>query len=372
MQPSLIKRVSLFNDYVITLTFWFMKKLLFLSLLLLPLALMAQPKAGYYSAAVGKSDAALKTQLYSIISSGYIDNGYGGLYTTYQTSDNTVDGKVWDMYSTCVWTHGQKQCGNYSNVCDCYNREHSIPQSWFNEASPMRNDAFHVYPTDGKVNGQRNNYPYGECTGGTTLGGGKGRLGSSTFSGYSGTVFEPDDEFKGDFARTYFYFATRYQNIMTSIGGESFNNTTFPSLSSWSVNLFLKWHRQDPVSAKETIRNNAVEVRQKNRNPFIDYPELAEFIWGNRKGESWSLTSGIDELKIEFSISPNPAQNELTIKSDEINLSYTIFNLNGQTLQEEQLNLGRSISLEELNNGMYLLQLQAGSRKSIQKFIVNK
>ena len=87
----------------------------------------------------------------------------------------------------------------------------------------MVSDAFHVYPTDGKVNGQRSNFPFGECSGGTTLSGGKGRLGNSTFSGYSGTVFEPADEYKGDFARTYFYFATRYQDKMTSIGSESFN-----------------------------------------------------------------------------------------------------------------------------------------------------
>lgn len=349
-----------------------MKKLFFLSFLIVPILLIAQPKAGYYSTAIGKSDAALKTQLYSIISTGTTDVGYGGLYDIYPTSDNTATGKVWDMYSTCTWTHGSKQCGNYAVVCDCYNREHSIPQSWFNEASPMRNDAFHVYPTDGKVNGQRSNFPFGECTGGTTLSGGKGRLGSSTFAGYSGTVFEPDNEFKGDFARTYFYFATRYQNIMTSIGGESFDKTTYPSLTTWSLNLFLKWHRQDPVSEKETVRNNAVEKFQHNRNPFIDYPQLAEHIWGNMKGIGWSLTSGVDEMKIKFSVSPNPVQDELTIQSDEDNLTYTIFNLNGQTLEANQLNIGKTISVNLLDNGMYLLQLQSGNRKSLQKFIVNK
>lgn len=350
-----------------------MKKLFFLSLLL-PLALLAQPKAGYYNTAVGKSDAALKTQLYSIISTGTTDVGYAGLYTIYPTSDKTADDKVWDMYSTCTWTHGVAKCGNYVNVCDCYNREHSIPQSWFNEASPMVSDAHHIYPTDGKVNGQRSNFPFGECTTGTTLSKGKGRLGSSTFSGYSGTVFEPDDEFKGDFARTYFYFTTRYMNTngtSSSTVGSVFGST-FGSINTWAVDLFLKWSRQDPVSIKETTRNNAIEVYQKNRNPFIDHPELAEFIWGTRKGEPWSLTSAVDELKVEFSISPNPVQNELTIKSDETNLSYSIYSLNGQTLQEEQLNLGRTISVNELENGMYLLQLKTGNRKSIQKFIVSK
>lgn len=349
-----------------------MRKLYILPFLLLPFVLWAQPKAGYYNAAVGKSDAALKTQLYSIISTGSVDKGYDYLYTIYQTSDVTSTGNVWDMYSTCTWNFGVKQCGNYSVVCDCFNREHTIPQSWFGEASPMRNDAFHVYPTDGKVNGQRSNYPYGECASGVTLSKGKGRLGASTFAGYSGTVFEPADEYKGDLARTYFYFATRYQNIMGSIGGESFNRTTYPSLSTWSVSLFLKWHRQDPVSAKETTRNNAIEVHQKNRNPFIDHPELAEFIWGTRKGEPWSLTSALDEVKIVFSISPNPVQEQLTVLTEEQDAAYTIFNLSGQALIEGTLNGMHTITVGQLSNGMYLLQLRSGSRKSIQKFIVNK
>lgn len=347
-----------------------MKKLYIL--LFFPLLAYAQPKAGYYNAAVGKADAALKTQLYSIISSGYVANDYGYLYTIYNTSDITSTGNVWDMYSTCTWTPGVKKCGNYSTVCDCYNREHSIPQSWFDEASPMVSDAFHIYPTDGKVNGQRSNYPFGECANGTTLAKGKGRLGSCTFSGYSGTVFEPDDEYKGDFARTYFYFATRYQNIMTTIGGDSFNNTTYPSLSEWSVNLFLKWHRQDPVSEKETVRNNAVEVHQKNRNPFIDYPMLAEHIWGTKKGVLWSFTSGIDELKIEFSVWPNPVQDILNIKTDEQDFACTIYNINGQQLIQEQLQQNGHLNVSDLKNGMYIIRLQKGEKQNVSKFIINR
>ncbi len=348
-----------------------MKKLTLQSFLLLSITIWAAIPSGYYDAAIGKSDATLKTQIYSIISTGTTDVGYAGLYNVYPTSDNTIDGKVWDMYSTCSWTHGVKKCGNYSVVCDCYNREHSIPQSWFNSSSPMVSDAFHVYPTDGKVNGQRSNYPFGECTGGTTLSGGKGRLGSSTFAGYSGTVFEPDNEYKGDFARTYFYFATRYQNTTVTTGGGVFGST-FGSLNTWCVDLFLKWCRQDPVSTKETTRNEAVYAFQHNRNPFIDHPELAEYIWGTHKGEPWSLTSGIDEVKIEYSISPNPVQDDLFIKSDELNLRYTIYNLNGQMISENQLNIDHTISINQLKNGMYILQLKSGTRNSIQRFIVIK
>ncbi len=350
-----------------------MKKTFSFILLSFSLYIFAVEPTGYYNAAVGKTEAALKTQLYSIISTGTANVGYDGLYNIYPTSDLTADGKVWDMYSTCSWTHGVKKCGNYSVVCDCYNREHSIPQSWFSEQSPMVSDAHHIYPTDGKVNGQRSNYPHGECSGGTTLSGGKGRLGSSTFAEYSGTVFEPDDEYKGDFARTYFYFATRYQNIMTSfIGGPTFDHTTYPSLATWSIDLYLKWSRQDPVSKKETDRNNAIYGFQNNRNPFIDHPELAEYIWGTHKGESWSLTSALDEVKINFKLSPNPVQNELTINTDETNLTYTIYNLNGQTLIQNQLDLSSTISVDQLKNGMYLLQLISGNRKTIQKFIVSK
>jgi endonuclease I len=193
------------------------------------------------------------------------------------------------MYSTCTWEFGSQTCGSYSQVCDCYNREHSIPQSWFNSQAPMVSDAFHIYPTDGKVNGQRSNFPFGECANGTSLGGkALGKLGSCTFPGYSGTVFEPVDEYKGDFARTYFYFATRYESKMPSISGDSFNKTTYPTLADWAINLFLKWSRQDPVSQKEIDRNNAIYQIQKNRNPFIDHPELAEYIWGDKKGIAWS------------------------------------------------------------------------------------
>ncbi len=256
--------------------------------ILLALACVAQPSVTYYNAAEGKTDESLKTALYGIISSGYVSKSYDFLYTIYETSDRTASGNVWDMYSTCTWEFGKKKCGNYSIICDCQNREHSIPQSWFGSKSPMVSDAFHVYPTDGKVNGIRSSYPFGETNALPIGGKALGKLGSSSFPGYSGTVFEPIDEYKGDFARTYFYFATRYENIMTTIGGESFNRTKYPSFPTWAINLFLKWHRNDPVSQKEIDRNEAIYAYQKNRNPFIDYPELAEYIWGTKKGTPWT------------------------------------------------------------------------------------
>ena len=289
---------KILSDYYKNVTVMKKKLQLFVILAFVCTLSSAQAPANYYNSAFGKKKEALKTALYNIIDNHTV-RSYDYLWTAFQTTDRRADGKVWDMYSTCTWTFGNNRCGNYSTVCDCYNREHSIPESWFNRQQPMRSDAFHIYPTDGRVNGQRNNYPFGECANGTTLAGGLGKLGRSTFSGYSGTVFEPDDEYKGDFARTYFYFATRYESIMTSIDGESFNKTTYPSFSDWSQSLFLKWHRQDPVSPKEIYRNNAIYEFQDNRNPFIDYPELAEHIWGNLTTDAFNPnTNELEETKI--------------------------------------------------------------------------
>ena len=172
-----------------------------------------------------------------------------------------------------------QRCGNYTNEGDCYNREHIIPQSVFNELSPMVSDAHFITPTDGKVNGIRSNYPHSVVVtpSQTTLNGSK--LGTSTTAGYSGLVFEPIDEFKGDIARMYFYFATRYENTVAGYNYAMFNNTSNQVFTTAFLNQLLAWHNQDPVSAREIARNNAIYARQNNRNPFIDNPNYVTEIW---------------------------------------------------------------------------------------------
>lgn len=262
---------------------------LLLSLIISNFAIAQEP-AGFYKSAEGKNKKDLLVALRAIVGP-HTTVSYDGLWQVFKTSD-VKDGYVWDMYSTTKFTPGQKQCGNYSKVGDCYNREHSFPKSWFDDAKPMYSDAYHLYPTDGKVNGQRSNHPYGECANGTTLppnGNNKalGKLGSSTFPGYSGTVFEPIDEYKGDFARSYFYMAAAYQDKIRGWSSPMLSNDDYPCYSTWAVNLLLKWSRQDPVSTKEIDRNNMVSQHQKNRNPFIDHPELAEYVWGTKQSEGW-------------------------------------------------------------------------------------
>lgn len=343
-----------------------------LFLLLLPAFLLAQPPVGYYNAAVGKTEAALKTQLCKIVGP-HTERSYTNLWTDFQKTDKRPDGKVLDIYScTTNYTFVTNQCGNYSGEGSCYNREHSFPKSWFNDATPMYSDLFHLYPSDGYVNGRRGNDPFGEV-GTVTYASNNNysKSGSCSFPGYTGQVFEPTDTLKGDFARTYFYMVTAYDNKVANWVSDQLAGNQYPALSSWSVAMFLKWSRQDPVGPKEIARNNAVYGIQQNRNPFIDHPELAEYIWGAKKGSPWSLSAGVPELKFMFTIAPNPVQNTLKVECDEPNLQYVILNLNGQLMQQNILNLQRTINVSELQNGMYLLQLKAGSRSSIVKFIVN-
>lgn len=255
--------------------------------------------AGYYSGCEQKGGQALLTALNGAVSA-HTTLSYKSLTDYYPDTDAYPDGKLWDIYSTKHWPTGEK-CGNYSQVGDCYNKEHSFPKSWFDDASPMYSDLMHLYPTDGKVNGQRSNYPYGECAKGITLASvgnvdAKGKLGSCTFAGYSGTVFEPDDEYKGDLARTYFYMAACYNEKISSWHSDMLAGNNFPVFKQWAINLLLKWHRQDPVSERERTRNEAVYKHQKNRNPFIDYPEMVEYIWGDKTSEKWSSSGSIPVL----------------------------------------------------------------------------
>ena len=254
---------------------------------LISFSLWAEAPAGYYDAAIGKSGEALQKSLSAIISNA--DNvGYDGLWEVYKTTDRRPDGKVWDMYSDATdFTFGTDKCGNYKNEGDCYNREHSVPKSWFSKASPMYSDAWHVYPTDGKINSYRSNNPFGEVgSGASSSKNGFSKWGSCVTPGYTGTVFEPNDEYKGDFARTYFYFATRYQDRINNWGGIFIS--TYPHIVKWQLDMLLRWNELDPVSQKEIDRNDAVQKEQGNRNPFIDYPELVDLIFGDRRNEPFS------------------------------------------------------------------------------------
>ena len=305
------------------------RTLLFVVCCLFALALAAKsvtPAASlpaYYEKIDGKSGKSLFDAVQTVTKTGYSSLGYDGLWGAYPYTDVHENGYVWDMYSDCTWKSiNSNHCGNYSNECDCYNREHSIPKSWYGgSTSGPGCDIFHLVPTDGKVNGIRSNYPFGEVssadynkhgnkkgsaksitiTGGNTIAGNTG----ATISA-SGIVFEPRDEYKGDFARGYMGALLKWAGDKAFTEGEgsktfttNFSTGSF-GLTKYGVALLMKWHRQDPVSKKEVDRNNGIQQTQGNRNPFIDYPYLAEYIWGEKAGQTLNLDDMITAYDSRF------------------------------------------------------------------------
>ena len=258
----------------------------------------------YYANADGKKGAALKTALSEIIYNK-TERDYDDLWTDFRTTDKRPDGKVWDMYSGITnFVFGTDQAGNYSAEGDKYNREHSFPKSWFgikgsNIPKGPGTDLFHLYPTDGFVNGKRSNYPFGETNSPTySSEEGFSKLGSCSYPGYTKTVFEPNDLYKGDFARTYFYMVTCYEEQIPTWYSKYANDfegakatmdgNKYPGLTAWQLEMLMKWAKKDEVSAKERARNTAVYGIQNNRNPFIDYPGLEQYIWGDWQDVAFS------------------------------------------------------------------------------------
>lgn len=242
----------------------------------------------YYQQADGSKGQALKTALYGIIKE-HGELGYGELWEAFKSTDAREDGKVWDMYSGVTNYNFVTSGSNYKKEGDCYNREHSMPKSWFNDETPMYTDLVHLVPTDGYVNGKRGNNPFGETNSPTyTSEGGFSKLGPSSIAGYIGTVFEPNDEYKGDFARIYFYMVTCYEDKVSTWESDMLDHNSYPAFTDWALGMLLHWAEEDPVSKKEIDRNNAVYNIQGNRNPYVDYPGLEQYVWGNMKDMAFS------------------------------------------------------------------------------------
>jgi len=338
----------------------------------------AQIPPGYYDPANGMTGVPLQAALHNIIK-GHTVISYSGLWTAYYTTDDKPNGKVWDMYSDIPdgtpngnppysYTFGTNQCGNYSAEGDCYNREHSWPKSWFNDTPPMNSDIFHIYPTDGKVNGTRDNYPYGTVDAPSWTSQNGSKLGACTWPGYTGTVFEPIDEYKGDFARTYFYMSTRYYTEDAGWAGSP--ATTGSQLKPWALQLMLHWSLIDTVSQKEIDRNNTVYGMQHNRNPFIDHPEYAYEIWGNPVG-----IAGTNSTDNRLTVHPNPVTDRCTVTLPAgvatKNLKISVISVTGIRYQPGYSQSGSKLTLEvqSLPRGVFFLILTAESTSFQAKLV---
>ena len=339
----------------------------FLWLIFLPV--FSQPPAGYYNAAAGLSGENLRIALHNIISNGHQTLSYGDLMGYYQTTDVRPNGKVWDMYSDIpggtppyLFTFVTDQCGNYNSEGDCYNREHSVPASWFNDDLPMYADLFHVVPTDGWVNNKRSNYPFGEVNSPTWTSQNGSRLGNNVFSGYSGVVFEPIDSFKGDFARIYFYMATRYKDEISSWSSAMFSGN---NLTAYGQNLMYTWHMLDPVSLKETDRNNNVYAIQQNRNPYVDNPQWVTDIWG---------PSSVFETeeKIILNVFPQPATERIFFSGYPNSDTFIInaFNILGKSIYDcHSDDLKNGLDISSWENGVYIISIKTNGKMFLAKVV---
>lgn len=358
---------------------------------LFPFFVFAEIPAGYYDDAVGKSGEDLQKSLSTILNDAN-DVGYNGLWNLYKTTDRRSDGKVWDMYSDVTnYTFGTDQCDSYGVEGDCYNREHSVPKSWFNKQSPMVSDIWHVYPTDGKINGMRSNNPFGEVGSGASSSKNEfSKWGKCVTPGYSGTVFEPNDEYKGDFARTYFYFATRYKGVATSGQGALVFTSTYPYITGWQLDMLLRWHKKDPVSPKELDRNEAVyDSRQGNRNPFIDYPELVDLIFGDSRnipfmpdgGDAPYIEAPRNGSTVDMGIasvnSSSPVTVQLSVRGRNIESAVSVevggndsecFSVNRRELTADEVNNGTTVELayrsSVVGSHEAVLEISGGGLKS--------
>lgn len=341
----------------------------FLVLLFFPALLLADAPDGYYSSAEGNADARLKTALYDIIK-GHIQRDYYAVASFFEQYDLTPDGYIWDMYSN-------RRCTQWYG-CNL-NREHNMPKSWFGisggqeNTDPIGCDYHNLFPSDVTANSAKSNYAMGMTTGGS-FNNGVSKVGANTYPGYSGTVFEPADEYKGDFARNFMYMVTRYESYAgrwQSTGTSSMlRNNTYPVFNTYAVNLLMEWHREDPVSEKEISRNDGIYSYQNNRNPFVDFPELAEHIWGNLKGKKWYVNGVPTQM-----VSPNPAIDIITIKVSRPvgeNAYYEIYSISGVLCQKDILAENGQIGLAALGNGLYIIAVYSSGQRYTQKFIINK
>ena len=261
---------------------------------MLSLLSMADVPVGYYHSLDGKSGQALKNAVHELTKNRTV-HSYSSLWYYFRETDHMANdaSRVWDMYSNKTYYFTSNGTGATSGM----NKEHSVPKSWWgggneNQGFYAYTDLNHLYPSDADANSAKLNYPLGEVST-VYFDNGVSKTGTPEYGqgGGSSVVFEPDSIYKGDFARTYFYMAACYQDYTWKYK-YMYTETSWLTLNQWSIDLLLRWAREDPVSDKEKARNEAVFRCQNNRNPFIDNPELIEYIWGDRAGEVFNVGGG--------------------------------------------------------------------------------
>ena len=277
--------------------------------------------AGYYNAIQGTKDSMLKTALHQIIKGGEryiygpstyhttnkIQNGDTiwkvgdlkayGTWHGFQSSDQQSDGTIWDMYSTTKRYFPIK--GGSAAGMDI---EHSLPKSWWGgDENDAYIDLYHLNPADRVANNNKSNYPPGILNDSNKVNNGIFFMGKD--KEWNDYAFSVIDEYKGDFARAYFYISTAYHDMKWDASYSKYvTNDSYLTFTPYLIQVLLQWHRIDPVSEKEINRLDAISSIQHNRNPFIEYPELVEYIWGDKQGQTVDLSSLTRTTSADYAI----------------------------------------------------------------------
>lgn len=261
------------------------KKLLRLSLAFLvsvmpALPMLAQIPEGYYSSLKGKKGAELKTAIHDIIKKANVleyGSGNGKTWWGFWSTDRNENGYFIDRYSAeREWVKSTSQGAPGAGM----NIEHSFPKSWWGGATvPAYKDLYNLMPCESKINRTKSNFPMG-----IVVSGDKGNGWTKVGEGTDGKKYwEPAAPWKGDFARGYMYMATAYQdyNWKGEQALQILQQGAYPTLQKWAYKLYIQWAKADKPDALEIKRNNDVAKIQGNRNPYVDFPNLMEYIWGD-------------------------------------------------------------------------------------------
>lgn len=263
----------------------------------------------YYERAQGTQDSVLKSRLGEIIYCGVrYKYGSGSRKTWdgfYYTDRDTNTNQVLDMYSDNIRYFNPNT--PTASVAE-FDIEHMLPKSWWGgDVNPAYCDLFHLVPGDYSANRSKSNHAPG-IPSDTTFWNGSFATGSGEAYGLQ-KVFCPADEYKGDFARAYFYIATCYGDSLKWVEngepGMAMTNDSWQEFKPWLRDVLLAWHRMDPVSEKEKARAVEVNKIQGNRNPFIDYPDLAEFIWGDKQGVAVDFSTLVQSFGDPYGNTPS-------------------------------------------------------------------
>lgn len=361
-------------------------KISFLFLLGISLQLWAQIPEGYYDNATGKKKTELKTALHNIIKKANVLNygsGAGKTWSGFVQTDVDDEGYYVDMYSPNRVKANGTSAGSGMNI------EHSFAKSWWGGTKNQAyKDIQQLRPSNSGANSSKGSWPMAIVDGKTSYDNGVIKVGkSSSRPGGEISAWEPSDEYKGDFARIYMYMVTCYEDFSQKWTGNSVNqldNNTYPVFEDWTVKMLLEWCKKDPVDEWETERNNKVYQIQGNRNPFVDYPELAEYIWGDKTDTDWypidnnepAIISPKDKSTIDLGLTAiNYSLSQkllIKVRNPESNISLSItgagFSITPQTITTEEGKSGKEVTLtytsETEGNANGILTVTCGSLTS--------